>query len=193
MPKSKTSDIVLGCIGALVLIVGLAGTYYYYNKNNELSIIANTKQMELKALQRKIKNYNEMQAKLTELEAEESRLANFIPTQEQQTEFIWELEEIASKTGTTITQCNIEKDVKVLAKHPQYHVYQWRLNVEGDFTNLDSFLKALMESRRSAMVSELKVSSSEPSDKDKQDVAYVLRVDMMLDLISKSDQEKVAK
>lgn len=196
MPKNKIGDIVLGIIAALVFLGAVFSAFYFNNKNNETTVILNSKQQEIKSLQQKIKDYPKTIEKLNQLEIDKDRLMHFIPDKEGQKEFIWELENLADLTGVSISQCNIEKDVKHFAKLPQYDIYQWKILLKGSYTSLVAFLDKLPGSQRAAMVSSLNVTSQDVSDIEKKKNAtlnYILTVDITLDLVSKNSQEKVAK
>lgn len=193
MPNKKSSDIVLGCLAALIICAGLAGSYYFYRDNQQTRTAIELKQQEIKAIENKIRQYPSLLIKLDQLEAEEAQLVSFIPSQEQQKEFIWELEALAAQSGVAIVQCEIAKDIKKLANLPQYQVYQWKLTLRGNYAGLTRFLDNLPTRKRAAVVSDLKVSAQPPQEDEPNNKQYRLIADMTLDLLSKPAGEKVAE
>lgn len=189
MQIKKTKGIILYVIGGLIFLGAMSGFIYYYNLTNEVSAAREQKETELRNAITKIKNLPKLKEEVAALEEEELKLAEYIPSKEGQAEFVWQLQELAGQSGVTITKCTIEKDSKEYVDTKIYKVFQWKVSISGKYQGVIHFLELLPLAKRSAMVSNLQVSS-EPNDDNPGD--YILKADMTLDLIT-SAGEKVTK
>lgn len=175
-------SILLGSGGAI------AGGIHYWTKNNELKLKINQRQAEFAEMQRKVALLPQLREQCKTGIEEINRLHRFAPSREEQAAFVWELERIARSCGLDILRCrmNETKNYKALTT---YQVYQWTVELNGDYYGIKKFLEAVLESKRFMMVSSLNINSSEPELKSRK--AYELNIKLVLDLIAPVEQGKV--
>lgn len=186
-PKISNGLIIFIVVGVIIFLSAIGGFIYVLNLTNEISVVRQQKENELKIAIEKIRNLPKLKEDLAVLEAEETRLATFIPNKEGQAEFVWQLEELASQSKIDITSCSIEKESKGYKDLPGFIVYQWKVKIEGDYEGLIRFLEILPQAKRGVLASDLKINSIFGDETDKDD--YKLQVEMILDLITSSGEK----
>lgn len=187
--KISNLDIVLLVIGILLILGGAAGCYFLYDSVSKVVAEKQLKDDELQKLKLKAEQLPQLLEEIERLENEESRLIAFIPTKEEQAEFIWELENLAKTCDVTITKCTIQSSTKQIPNLPDYIIYPWDLTITGNFNGLTKFMDLVTKGKRSVMVSAFKVNSTVSAERFKE--GYELKVDMNLDLITIANEKKV--
>ncbi len=188
--KNNLSTIIF--ILVMVLCSGgvIAGGLYYLSKNNELNLKINQRQAEFMEMKRKIAMIPLLQEQSKTGVAEINRLHRFAPSREEQAAFVLELERIAQKCGVDILLCKMDDKIKNYKNLTTYQVYQWAVELNGDYQNIKRFLEAILESKRFMLVSSLNINASEPDSESRK--AYELNTKLILDLIAPVEQGKVS-
>ena len=172
------------CSGAVI-----AGGVYYLNKNNELSVQINQRQSEFMEMKRRVAMLPQLrEASKTGIE-EIKRLHRFAPSREEQAAFVLELERIARSCGVDILRCKMDDQTKNYQGMSTYQVFQWAVELNGEYPGIKKFLEAVLESKRFMMVSSLNINASEPDSESRK--AYDLNTQLVLDLIAPVEQGKV--
>ena len=172
------------CSGAVI-----AGGVYYLNKNNELSVQINQRQSEFMEMKRRVAMLPQLrEASKTGIE-EIKRLHRFAPSREEQAAFVLELERIARSCRVDILRCKMDDQTKNYQGMSTYQVFQWAVELNGEYPGIKKFLEAVLESKRFMMVSSLNINASEPDSESRK--AYDLNTQLVLDLIAPVEQGKV--
>ncbi len=196
MPKLKKPDIIL--LVVFLVINGLL-SFYFVKLHENLQLLTKQEEQkgpELKLLKKKIKKLPQIKEELALLKKEEAKLQEFIPNEEGQTAFIWQLEELAKKNNIELLNCGIKKGVKTYKIYPDYLIYQWELSFNSNYQELMSLLRDIPESDRSALIAQLQINSlpiiKEAEQAKSKGDKYRLNVTMHLDLIARPTKVKVA-
>lgn len=192
MNMAKTNN--LSTIVLIVLIIlcsggAIAYGVNYLNKNNELNIKINQRQSELMEMKQKVAMLPLLREQSKTGIAELNKLRQFAPSREEQAAFVLELERMARQCRVDIISCKLDLKTKNYSSLPSYRIFQWAVELDGDYQGTKKFLEAIQESKRFMLVSNLDIISSEPESKKRK--AYQLNAKLTLDLIAPSGQEKV--
>ncbi|NLW48892.1 MAG: type 4a pilus biogenesis protein PilO [Firmicutes bacterium] len=187
--KNNLSTIIF--IILIILISGgiIAGGVHYLLKNNELKQKINQRESELLQMKQKVATLPLLREQSKTGIAEIYRLQRFAPSREEQAAFVLELERIARNCKVDIIFCKIDDQVKNFRGLPNYQVYQWAVELNGEYHGIKRFLESILESKRFMMVSGLNINASEPDSESRK--AYELNTQLILDLIAPVEQGKV--
>lgn len=188
--NNNLSTIVFIIVIALLSCGIIAGGVYYWTKNNELKAKINQRESELMQMKQKVAMLPNLREASKTGTAEINRLRRFAPSREEQAAFVLELERIARNCKVDIIHCKMDNKVKKFKNLPTYQVYQWAIELKGEYPGLKRFLESILESKRFMMVSGLNINASEPDSKSKK--AYKLNSQLIIDLIAPVEQGKVS-
>lgn len=191
MPKLKRSDIII--LAIMILVVGGLGfgVYHYLGQVAKATAQRQEKEQQLQAIKQKILRFAKLRDQVAENEAAMQRLADYIPGQEGQAEFIMELDELSRLSGVKLQNCSVNEQPVPFPNLPEYVIYQWTVSLKSDYAQLMKFLEVLPDGKRSAMVSKINITSATPEAGDKSRAKYSLTAQLTLDLISTGGQKKV--
>lgn len=190
MTKNNNISTIVFIIITLIFSGGaIAGGIHFLTKNNELTVKTSQRQSEFTEMQRKVALLPTLREQSKTGIAEINRLHRFAPSREEQAAFVLELERMAQNCGVDILLCKMDDKTKNLKTMPSYQIFQWAVELDGDYPGIKKFLGTIMESKRFMMVSSLNINSSEPESKSRK--AYQLNVKLILDLIAPVEQGKV--
>lgn len=187
--KNNLSTIIFIILTILVSGGVIAGGVYYLTKNNELKVKINRREPELMQMKQKVAMLPVLRERSKTGIAEINRLRRFAPSREEQAAFVLELERIARNCGVDIILCKMDDKVKSFKNLPTYKVYQWAVELNGEYHGIRRFLESILESKRFMMVSSLNINASEPGSESRK--AYELNTQLILDLIAPVEQGKV--
>lgn len=190
MTKNNNLSIIIYIV-LIALISGgvIAGGIYYLTKNNELKLQINQREMELTQMKQKVALLPILREQSKTGIDEIKRLHRFAPSREEQAAFVLELERIARNCQVEIILCKLDDKVKKFKNMPSYNVYQWAVELSGDYSGIKKFLESILESKRFMMVSSLNINASEPDSESRK--AYELNTALILDLIAPVEAGKV--
>jgi len=184
MLQNQKSEIWMIVLFIVIFLGAVSGGIYCYNENMKLTAVKGQKELELISRQNRIRELPRLEKKILELQAEESRLATYLPTKEKQAELVLQLQEMAEQSGITIKSCRTQNDPKPLPKLAGYQAFQWELKIAGNYQGLVDFLKLIPAGKRCVMVSDLNVATATESELKKSPIT----ADLNLDLVSLSTQ-----
>lgn len=187
--KNNLSSLIFLIITIVCSGGAIAGGVYYLTKINELNLQINQRESEFAEMRRKVALLPLLREQSKTGIAEIYRLHSFAPSREEQAAFVLELERIARKSKVNIVLCKLDDRVKNYKTMPSYEIYQWAVELNGDYQGVKMFLEAVLESKRFMMVSGLNINSSEPESESRK--AYELNAKLILDLIAPVGQGKV--
>jgi Tfp pilus assembly protein PilO len=188
--KNNLSTIVFIILIALLSGGIIAGGVYYWTKNNELKTKITQRESELMQMKQKVAMLPKLREESKTGIAEINRLHRFAPSREEQAAFVLELERIARNCKVEIILCKMDDKVKNYQNLPAYQVYQWAVELNGEYHGLKRFLESILESKRFMMVSGLNINASEPDTESRK--AYELNSQLIIDLIAPVEQGKVS-
>jgi Tfp pilus assembly protein PilO len=167
----------------------IAGGVYYLNKNNELNVQINQRQAELMDMQQRVAMLPQLREYSKTGVAEINRLHRFAPSRKEQAAFVLELERMARSCKVNILRCKMDDKTKNYQAMSTYQVFQWAVELSGDYSGIKKFLEAILRSKRFMMVSSLNINASEPDSESRK--AYELNIRLIIDLIAPVEQGKV--
>ena len=176
--------LTLICSGGVI-----AGGVYYLNKNNELNVQINQRQSEFMDMKRRVAMLPQLREQSKTGIEEIKRLHRFAPSREEQAAFVLELERIARSCGVDILRCKMDDQTKNYQGMSTYQVFQWAVELNGDYPGIKRFLESVLQSQRFMMVSSIKINASEPDSESRK--AYELNTQLILDLIAPVEEGKV--
>ena len=148
IPKFKSLDLIVIAI-AVLFLGGIGFAWYYYEQQNtNLVSKIGTQKHDLEEARKKIKLFEEFKKNSAALIAEKERLSSFIPNEEGQDRFIYELERLAQKCKLEVKSCILDKNPKKYKEFPQYVIYQWLVVFEGSYQDLLAFIDELPNANR---------------------------------------------
>ncbi len=183
MLRNQKHKLLMIVLGAVVFLGALSGGIYCYNENMKLTAVKGQQELELSLRRNKLRTLPKLEKQLIAMQAEENRLASYLPTKEKQAELILQLNEMASQSGVTIKNCRTQNEPKPLPNLAGYQAYQWEMKISGDYYGLVNFLKLVPDGKRCVMVSGLDVATENEAEQKSMIVA-----DLNLDLVSLSTQ-----
>ncbi|MGE5604958.1 MAG: type 4a pilus biogenesis protein PilO [Bacteroidota bacterium] len=187
--KNNLSIIIFIILTALCSGGVIAGGVYYLTKTNELSAKIMQRESEFMEMKRKVAMLPLLREQSKTGIAEINRLHRFAPSREEQAAFILELERMARICGVDIVLCQLDNTARNYKNMPAYQVYQWAVELNGDYHGVKSFLENILQSKRFMMVSALNINSSEPEKESRK--AYELNAKLVVDLIAPVEQGQV--
>ncbi len=187
--KNNLSTTIFIILTVLCSGGAIAGGIQYLTKNNELNNKINQRQSEFMQMKQKVAMLPLLREQSKSGAAEISRLYQFAPSREEQAAFVLELERMARQSKVDIVYCKLDDKIKNFKNLPSYQVFQWAVELNGDYQGVKKFLETILESKRFMMVSALNINSSEPESKSSK--AYQLNTKLILDLIAPIGQGKV--
>ncbi len=187
--KGNLSTIIFVVLIALCSSGVIAGGAYYLNKNNELLAQINQRQSEFMEMKRRVAMLPQLREQSKTGVAEINRLHRFAPSREEQAAFVLELERIARSCGVDIIRCKMDDKTKNYKTLSTYQVYQWAVELNGEYHGIKKFLETVLESKRFMMVSSLNINASEPDSESRK--AYELNTQLIIDLIAPVEQGRV--
>ncbi|MCL6589705.1 MAG: type 4a pilus biogenesis protein PilO [Firmicutes bacterium] len=162
--------------GPLILIIlftgVLAGGAILHYINGNLKNAIKSKQQRLIQLQEEIKSYQRERAGKQIIKQEHKRLAGFIPSRENQEEFIWELGKLAQENNLKIGDCIYNSKLLTLKSLPKYQALQCKVTITGSYQDILAFIDSLSRIARLVLVSNLSLklipgaSNTDPSQFD---------------------------
>ncbi len=189
--KNNVSTIIFIIVTALISGGIIAGGVYYLTKDNELNIKINQRQSEFMQMKQKVAMLPLLREQSKTGIAEINRLHQFAPSREEQAAFVLELERMADKCKVNILLCKMDDKIKNFKNLATYQVYQWAVELSGEYHGIRRFLETILQSKRFMMVSSLNINASEPDSKSRK--AYELNTQLILDLIAPVEQGKVSQ
>lgn len=186
--KSNLSSIVFIVLTVICSGGVIAGGIHYLKKNNELKVQINQRQAELMEMKRRVAMLPQLREQSKTGIEEIKRLHRFAPSREEQAAFVLELERIARNCGVDILRCKMDDRTKKYQAMSTYQVYQWTVELNGDYPGLKRFLESVLQSKRFMMVSSININAFEPDPESQK--AYELNVKLILDLIAPVEQGK---
>lgn len=187
--RNNLSTIIFICLVAIGSGGIIAGGVFYLDKNNELVAKINQRQSEFRQMKEKVAILPVLKEQSKTGIAEINRLHRFVPGGEEQAAFVLELERIARNCGVDIIICKMEDKTKLYKNLTSYQVYQWAVELDGEYYGVRKFLEMVPESKRFMMVSSINLKASEPESESRR--AYVLNTQLILDLIAPMEQGRV--
>ncbi len=187
MAKIKPLDIGLYILAVLLLSGAGYAWFVFSQQNRTLNAAIEKDKVAIAAAVAKVKLLEELKAKSLEFEAEGRRMASYIPSKEEQAQFVIELERLGDEAEVTVKSCTLDPEPIRKPELPGYLFCQWRLNLSGDYQGLLDFLDELPKGSRMIAVSELTVNSF--PDDENQD--YILDIGLVLHLVINAPPEKV--
>jgi Tfp pilus assembly protein PilO len=184
MPKTKIPNLLPAILGGLVFIGALGGIYFLYNQTAQIALEQKQKEAEIQMAEAKLKELPVLTLEIKQLEMERQKLAVFIPTRENQDEFIWELGSLAKHSDIKIESCQVDNKPKYFKDNPSFQVFQWRVELSGSYPGLLRFLTALPAEKRAIKVADLSLKASKPEADEASNLRYILDIQLTLDLIS---------
>ncbi|HEX3047647.1 MAG TPA: type 4a pilus biogenesis protein PilO [Bacillota bacterium] len=146
-------------LGPLILIILLIGVFaggvilHFVNRN--LNATIKKKEQQLIQLQQAIKTYQRERSGKQVIKSEHKRLVGFIPSRENQEEFIWELGKLAQDNNLKIGNCLFDSKLLTLKKLPKYQALQCQVSITGSYQNLLGFIDSLPQIARLVLVSKI--------------------------------------
>lgn len=187
--KNNLSTIIFIILTVICSGGAIAGGVYFLTKNNELTVKINQRQSEFTEMRRRVAMLPLLREQSKTGIAEIHRLYRFAPSREEQAAFVLELERIAQQCKVDIVYCKLDDKTKNFKDLPSYKVFQWGVELDGDYNSIKSFLETILKSKRFMMVSGLNINASIPESKSRK--AYQLNTKLILDLIAPVEQGKV--
>lgn len=187
--KNNLSTIIYIVLTVICSGGAIAGGVCFLTKNNELNIKINQRQSEFMQMKQKVAMLQLLKEKSSTGVAEINRLHQFAPSREEQAAFVLELERMARQCSVDIVYCKLDDKIKNFKNMPSYQVFQWAVELDGDYQGIKKFLETILESKRFMMVSALNINSSTPESKSRK--AYQLNTKLILDLIAPVGQGTV--
>jgi len=187
--KSNLSTIIFIVLTILCSSGAIAGGVHYLTKSNELIIKINQRRSELNQMKQKVAMLPLLREKSAAGVAEINRLQQLAPSREEQAAFVLELERMARQCKVDIVDCKLDDKIRNFKSLPSYRVFQWTVELDGDYQGTKMFLESILESNRFMRVSSLTINSSEPKSKSRK--AYQLNTKLVLDVIAPMGQGKV--
>lgn len=177
--------LIIICSGGVI-----AGGVYYLNKDSELRAQIDQRQADLTEMKRKVAMLPQLREECKTGVEEIKRLHRFAPSRQEQAAFILELERIARSCGVDIIRCKMDDRTKRFKTLSTYQVYQWAVELNGEYHGIKRFLEMILDSKRFMMVSSLDMNASEPDAESRK--AYELTTQLIIDLIAPVEQGKVS-
>lgn len=187
--KNNLSSIVFIVLTVICSGGVIAGGVHYLNKNNELNVRINQRQSEFMDMKRRVAMLPQLREQSKTGIEEIKRLHRFAPGREEQAAFVLELERIARSCGVDILRCKMADQTKNYKGMSTYQVFQWAVELSGEYPGIKKFLESVLQSKRFMMVSSININASEPDSKSRK--AYELNTQLILDLIAPVEQGKV--
>jgi Tfp pilus assembly protein PilO len=145
--------------GSLILIILLIGVFaggvVLHFANGNLNAAIKKKEQQLLQLQQEIKSYQRERSGKQVIKNEHKRLVGFIPSRENQEEFIWELGKLAQDNNLKIGNCLFDSKLLTLKKLPKYQALQCQVSITGTYQNLLAFIDSLPGNTRLVLVSKI--------------------------------------
>ncbi|HYH02186.1 MAG TPA: type 4a pilus biogenesis protein PilO, partial [Bacillota bacterium] len=142
------------------------------------------KEQELQGIRKKVANFALLQDEVARNEAAMQRLADYIPDQEGQADFIMELDALTSSSGVELQNCSVSEQPTSFPNLPEYQIYQWNVSLQSDYPQLMKFLETIPSLKRSAMVSKVNISAGTAEAEGKTNARYNLNIQLTMDLIA---------
>jgi Tfp pilus assembly protein PilO len=181
MQKSKLLDIIIIVLLGLAIVATAAAGFYFYNENEAFNQKLGDQQKKIDEANLKIKAYKSDNFKLAQIEAEKKRLDTFLPTKENQAEFVIELEKIAEGSALKVISCKMDPSPKLIKSVAGFQAFRWNVAFQGNYKQLLDFLAKLPKSERMVAVAEMKLSSELTlTTRD----SYLMEMELGLDLIT---------
>ena len=192
MPKFKTSDLII-IVVLVLLVIGLGcGIYYYSNQIEAVKIQRQAKEQELQGIRKKVADFASLQDEVARNEAAMQKLADYIPDQEGQAEFIVQLDDLTSSSGVKLQNCSVSEQPVSFPNLPEYQIYQWSINLESNYPQLMKFLETVPKLERSVMVSKVNISAGAPDENERKSKArYNLNIQLTMDLIATTGKKVI--
>lgn len=192
MPKLKTSDLIIIVVLVLV-VIGLGGGIYYYSGQIEMvKTQRQAKEQELQGIRKKVANFAMLQDEVARNEAAMQQLADYIPDQEGQAEFIAQLDELTFSSGVKLQNCSVSEQPVPFPNLPEYQIYQWNINLQSNYPQLMKFLETVPNMDRSVMVSKINISAGMPDENESNSKArYNLNIQLTMDLIATTGKKVI--
>lgn len=188
MPKIKIHNLLPALVAAILFAGDIAGIYYFYTQTAQITAAIQQKEAEIQAAQAKLKELPELTREIKQLEIDSQKMAFFIPSKENQDDFVKELDSLAGRSGVKITSCQVNNKAQFYQDNPAFQVFQWRVELSGSYPGVILFLKALPGSKRAVKAADLSLKANQPGSDDDSKLPYILNIQMTLDLISTKNQ-----
>lgn len=187
--KNNLSSIVFIVLTVICSGGAIAGGVHYLNKNNELNVRINQRQSEFMEMKRRVAMLPQLREQSKTGIEEIKRLHRFAPSREEQAVFVLELERIARSCGVDILRCKMDDQTKNYKGMSNYQVFQWAVELKGEYPGIKKFLESVLQSKRFMMVSSININAFEPDSGSRK--AYELNAQLIIDLIAPGEQGKV--
>ncbi len=188
MPKTKIHSLLPVLAAAILFLGDIAGIYYFYNQTAQITASRQQKEAEIQAAKGKLKELPELTREIKQLEIDSQKMGFFIPSKENQDDFVKELDGLASQSGIKITSCQVNNKPQFYQDNPAFQVFQWRIELSGSYPGVILFLKALPGSKRAVKAADLSLKANQSGSGDDSKLPYILNIQMTLDLISMKNQ-----
>ncbi|HBF38961.1 MAG TPA: hypothetical protein DDW50_16795 [Firmicutes bacterium] len=188
MPKIKIRSLLPAVAAGILFSSAVAGIYYFYNQTTEIAVEKQQKEAEIHAAEAKLKELPELTKEIKQLVTASQKMGIFIPSRENQDEFVRELDGLANQSGIKINSCQVNNKPKYYQDNPAFQVFQWRVELSGSYPGLLLFLKALPEAKRAIKAADLSLKANQPASDDDPKLRYILNIQMTLDLIAMKNQ-----